>query len=168
MRCYRKRISCLPNRHRVILDQLNQADYLFLFRSIEQLHKALGFVKRCIQQNLCAVDVPILHHVIDDLLGSALTDSYRDCPTRLYVAVLNIKAKVEKARALSPMTADSISFAIKTLENTPNRELIRHRKIKNVGTNVYSYRIDAKNRLIFGCKDDRCVLLDIINVNDLR
>jgi len=77
-----------------------------------------------------------------------------------------IKSHIENS--ITAKAAAQIAAAVEIIEKTPNNSLFSSPKVKKVGNNIYSYRINMKNRLLFGCKDDKCILLDVVNIDNLR
>lgn len=54
------------------------------------------------------------------------------------------------------------------LDTTSNKKLLRSHKVKRIGQNLYSYRIDRWNRIIYGEKDNVKTFLDFIVKYDDR
>lgn len=73
-----------------------------------------------------------------------------------------------KARRITPKKAAKIHNAISEVEAIPSDKLLGDYRIKSVGNNLYSYRIDSNSRIIFGEKDNSRVILDIVDTGMVR
>ena len=72
-----------------------------------------------------------------------------------------------KSARISSRTAVSIQKAVDVIQSNPE-SIKRNSKVKKVGENVYSYRLNMTDRLLFGVKDNKCVVLDVLDLRKIK
>ena len=87
-------------------------------------------------------------------------------PNNLY-ATAGITRKIQRL-LISRTSAASIQKAVQAIKVSPVRSLTSNRKVTKIGENIYSFRANRDNRILFGLRDDKKVILDLINVNHLN